>query len=82
MRLNNLGKNNDQIVRLSKEPASLLIVQHCHDIGQAVRDTLRAFAIQPGPMRRRYCLIDGKDSYKILKAYGKLDRAIELSERI
>jgi hypothetical protein len=81
MRLNNLGKNNDQIVRLSKEPASLLVVQHCHDIGQAVRDTLRAFAIQPGPMRRRYCLIDGKDSYKILKAYGKLDRAIELSGR-
>jgi hypothetical protein len=81
MTLNNLGKNNDQIVRLSKEPAELLVVQHCHEIIQAVRDTLRAFAIQPGAMRRRYCLIDGKDSYKILKAYGKLDRAVELSER-
>lgn len=80
MTLNTLGKNNDQIVRLSKEPAGLLIVQHCHDIGQAVRDTLRAFAIQPGTMRRRYCLIDGRDSFRILKAYGKLERAIELSQ--
>lgn len=77
MSLNTLGKNNDQIVRLSKEPAELLVVQHCHDVDQAVRDTLRAFAIQPGGMRRRYCVIDGKDSYKILKAYGKLDQAIE-----
>jgi hypothetical protein len=79
MTLNHLGKNNDQIVRLSHEPADLLIVQHCHDIGTDVRETLRAFAVQPGPIRRRYCLIDGRDSYKILLAYGKLDRAKELS---
>ena len=79
MRLNHLGKNNDQIVRLSKEPADLLVVQHSHDIEPAVRDTLRAFAMQPGPIRRRYCLIDGKDTYRILRAYGKLDRALELS---
>jgi hypothetical protein len=48
MTLTHLGKNNDQIVRLSKEPAQLLVVQHCHDIDSAVRATLRAFAVQPG----------------------------------
>lgn len=80
MKLNHLGKNNDQIVRLSKEPADLLVVQHAHDIEPAVRDTLRAFAMQPGPIRRRYCLIDGKDSFRILKAYGLLERALELSK--
>lgn len=46
MRLNELGKNNDQILRLSKEPAQFLIVQHCHDILPAVRETLRVFAAQ------------------------------------
>lgn len=78
MTLNHLGKNNDQIYRLSQEPAGLLVVQHCHEIGSAVRATLRAFAVQPGNPRR-YCLIDGKDSLRLLMAYGKLDRALELS---
>jgi hypothetical protein len=80
MTLNNLGKNNDQIVRLAKEPANLLVVQHCHDILQPVRDTLRAFAVQPS-RPRRYCLIDGRDSLRILQAYGLYDRAIALSAR-
>ena len=30
MTLNHLGENNDQIVRLAREPARLLVVQHCH----------------------------------------------------
>jgi len=71
MTLNNLGKNNDQIVRLSKEPAQILFVQHCHDILQPVRDTLRAFSVQPGNPKR-YCLIDGRDTLRLLKAYNLL----------
>jgi hypothetical protein len=76
---NHLGKNNDQIYRLANEPAELLVIQHCHEIGQAVRATLRAFAIQPGRMRH-YCLIDRRDSLRILQAYGKVERALELSK--
>lgn len=68
-----LGKNADQIYRLSCAPANLLIVQHSHTIGEAVRATLRAFAVNPANPRR-YCFIDGKDTYKLLKAYGKLPR--------
>lgn len=64
-----LGKNADQIYRLACTPAGLLVVQHCHQIGEAVRATLKAFAYNPAHIRR-YCLIDGKDTYRILKAYG------------
>lgn len=67
-----LGKNADQIYRLSMSPASLLIVQHSHLIGEAVRATLRSFAVNPANPRR-YCFIDGKDTYKLFKAYGKLN---------
>lgn len=66
-----LGKNADQIFRLSSSPADLLVVQHAHEIGEAVRATLRAFAVNPSSPRH-YCCIDGRDTYRILKAYGKL----------
>jgi hypothetical protein len=79
MGLNHLGKNNDQIYRLAQEPAELLIVQHCHEILPQVRATLRAFAVQPGSPRR-YCLIDGRDSLRLLTAYDKLDRALALTK--
>jgi hypothetical protein len=78
MGLNSLGKNNDQIYRLAQLPANLLVVQHCHEILPPVRATLRAFAVQPGNPRR-YCLMDGRDSLRLLRAYNKLDRARELS---
>lgn len=79
MTLNNLGKNNDQIVRLSSEPADVLFVQHCHEVTPPVRATLRAFAVQPG-QPRRYCVIDGRDSLWFLKSYGLYRRAVEMSE--
>ena len=64
-----LGKHGDQIYRLAQTPARLLIVQHCHEVSLAVRATLRAFAVLPHDPRR-YCVIDGKDTYRILKARG------------
>jgi hypothetical protein len=78
MGLDHLGKNNDQIVRLAHEPAEVLVVQHCHDILQPVRETLRAFAVQPS-RPRRYCLIDGRDSLRLLRAYDLYDWAVEPS---
>jgi hypothetical protein len=78
MKLNNLGKNNDQILRLAQEPADVLFVQHCHEITPPVRETLRAFAVQPS-RPRRYCLIDGRDSLRLLHAYELYDEAIRLS---
>lgn len=66
-----LGKNGDQIYRIACTPANLLIVQHSNTIGAAVRATLQAFCYTPANMRR-YCFIDGKETYRILKAYEKL----------
>lgn len=66
-----LGARADQIYRLACTPAQMLVVQHCHHIGEAVRATLRAFAVTPHNPRR-YCLIDGKETYRILKAYGQI----------
>ena len=66
-----LGKNADQIYRLSISPSQFLVVQHAHNIGEAVRATLRAFAVNPASPRR-YCCIDGRDTFRLLKAYGLL----------
>jgi len=80
MTLNLLGKNNDQIVRLSQEPAEVLVIQHCHEILPPVRATLRAFAVRPYGARR-YCLIDGRDSLWLLRSYDLYDAALEWSRR-
>lgn len=65
-----LGKNGDQIGRLFSEPADLLILQHCHEVTTAVRRQMRAYAEQMGNPRQ-FCIIDGYDTLRILKAYGK-----------
>jgi hypothetical protein len=66
-----MGKNGDQIFRLFNEPADLLIVQHCHQITSAIRAHMRAFATQPG-RGRMFALINGADTFKILRTYRKL----------
>lgn len=71
MKPKDLGKNGDQIYRLHQSQAEVLFVQHCHHIGEAVRETLRVFSVKPSNPRQ-YCLIDGKDTYRIFKAYGLL----------
>ena len=81
MGLNHLGKNNDQLVRLCREPAGVFVVQHCHDIKPAVRETFRALAVQPGNARR-YCLMDGRDSLRLLRAYGVFEGAKSLTASI
>lgn len=65
-----LGKNGDQISRLFSEPADLLVIQHCHEITSGVRATMRAFAQQIGQLRL-FCIIDGYDTVRLLKAYNK-----------
>ena len=70
------GKKADQVHRLTDSSADISIVQHCHLIGQRVRETLRCFTVPPGRTKngnaRKYCLIDGQATYRILKAYDLL----------
>jgi hypothetical protein len=65
------GKNGDQIHRLSNSGAYVSVVQHSHLIGPAVRDTVRAFTVQPG-RSRKFCIMDGQATYRLLKAYNLL----------
>jgi hypothetical protein len=73
-----LLKGHNQILRLCQEPADVYFVQHCHDITPDVHATLRAFAVQPA-LARRYCLINGRDSLRLLQAYKLYDEAVRLS---
>jgi hypothetical protein len=66
-----LGKNGDQISRLFSEPSDFVVLQHCHMVTSAVRDHMRAFATRIGRLRP-FCIIDGADTVRVLRAYGKL----------
>jgi hypothetical protein len=76
-----LGKNGDQISRLFSEPSDFVILQHCHGVTSAVRDHMRAFATRIGQLRP-FCIIDGADTIRILRAYEKLgfSRAVRKSK--
>jgi hypothetical protein len=70
MRMAELGKNGDQIHRLFSEPADLLVLQHCHEITPPVRAAMRAYATNIGNPRL-FSLINGYDTLRVLRAYGK-----------
>jgi hypothetical protein len=72
MTLEMMGKRADQIYRLTRTDADIYLVQHSHLIGDAVRGTLRALTIYPGGKQKKYCVVDGLATYRILKAYRKL----------
>jgi hypothetical protein len=68
------GKNGDQIYRLMRAGADISVVQHSHLVGSAVRETLRAFVVTPGSHPRRFCVMDGQVTYRLLKAYDLLPK--------
>ena len=70
MALDMCGKRADQIHRLVDTDADLSIVQHVHLVGPVVRRTLRNLTMSPGGRRRKYWVIDGPATYRILHAYG------------
>ena len=73
-----LGKNQDQLLRLTAEEADIFVVQHCHEVTPPVRKLLRALTSQAG-YSRRYCVIDGRDSLRLLQAFSWYDRALAMS---
>jgi len=70
MKMVHLGKNGDQIERLFSEPADLLVLQNCHEVTNPVRATMRAYACRIYDLRY-FTIIDGADTVRLLKAYGK-----------
>ncbi|HLA58296.1 MAG TPA: hypothetical protein VK622_06030 [Puia sp.] len=71
MTINQLGKRGDQIVRLYDEPAEIYFLHHCHFVRTEIHKFMRAFS---GNFTRitRYCVIDGIDTLRVLKAYKKI----------
>ena len=69
MTLRALGKPGDQIERLFTQPAEILVLQHCHEITPAVVNMMETYA---NDLRnpRRYMIIDGTDTARILKSQG------------
>jgi hypothetical protein len=66
------GKNGDQIYRLFNIPAHVYIVQHCHNIGAAVRKTVEAFAFGRSFIAPcRYVIMDGIATARLLRAHGR-----------
>ena len=71
MTIATLGKNGDQIDRLAQTAADVLVVQHCHQITAPVINMLKAYASDyRNP--RRYMTIDGFNTIRILRHFGKL----------
>ncbi len=71
MTIADLGQNGDQIDRLFRETADLLILQHCHLIRAEVRNMMETYASNFRQLRR-YSIFDGPTTWQILKAYGRI----------
>jgi hypothetical protein len=70
-----LGKNGDQIVRLTSTSLDLYLVQFVGPIAQMVVDHLDAHVNQVATRAKKdkyYCIMDGTDTARLLKAYKKL----------
>jgi hypothetical protein len=75
LKIKNLGKNGDQVVRMTNVTLDLYIIQFVGPIDQNVIEHLESqvvLAAQKAMRGRYYCLIDGTDTARLLKAYKKL----------
>lgn len=69
MQISHLGKNGDQLIRMCRLPVQVVVLQHCHEFTPNLVDFLMRCAVFP-PTPKRFCLIDGTDTYRIFSAYG------------
>jgi len=68
----NMGKRGDQLIRAFEEPVELIVVQHCNKIENSVVRIAESLAYDPR-RPRRYCIIDGAETARILSAYDRLN---------
>ena len=69
-----MGKNGDQIQRLFQAPADFFFVQYWREIDQSVVELVGALATAKSVTEDRdvfYCVIDGRDSQRLMRAYPK-----------
>jgi hypothetical protein len=73
MEIADCGKNGDQLLRLTKSPARLLVVQVVGQVSEAVIDDIAGKVRDLTKQRseqHHYCIIDGQDTARLMRAYG------------
>ncbi len=67
------GKNGDQIGRLFQSPAQLFVIQFVGEVAEAVIKEMEEKAMyrQLRGQEAHYCVINGQDTARLLRAYGK-----------
>jgi hypothetical protein len=73
MTITALGKNGDQIDRLYKQPAEVLVLQHHREVRAAVVNMMLTYA-NDSRSPRRFMILNGASTATIFRAYGKLSR--------
>jgi len=74
LQIANCGTNGDQIVRLFQSPAELFVIQYVGRVSEAViKDVKSKVELRRHQGRRGwFCIIDGQDTARLLRAYEKL----------
>lgn len=74
MELRDCGKNGDQILRLFTVPALLFVVQFVGEVSENVINDVegKVNQLRAGGRPACYCIMNGQDTARVLRAYGKL----------
>lgn len=73
LEISDCGTNGDQLVRLFRSPARLFIVQFVGNISESVISDVetKVQALRADDRDACYSIIDGQDTARLLRAYGK-----------
>jgi hypothetical protein len=74
MEIKHCGKNGDQILRLCNSPAKLYIIQFVGQISEAIVSDIDGKVRHARAQGKNawYCIMDGQDTARVLRAYGEL----------
>jgi len=74
MEIKHCGVNGDQLLRLCNSPARLFVIQFVGRISEAVVSDIDGKVRQARSEGREawYCIMDGQDTARVLRAYGEL----------
>ncbi len=74
MEIRHCGANGDQLLRLCASPAELFVVQFVGTISEAVIADLDGKIWQARSQGKEawYCIMDGQNTARVLRAYGEL----------
>jgi hypothetical protein len=73
MEIRDCGANGDQLLRLLDSPASLFVIQFVGSVSESVIRDVSGKVDQARTQGKdcRYCIIDGQDTARLLRAYGR-----------